>query len=106
MLILLVFNYDLITRFDLPLYFGDFDAFEEYIKVAHNSRFSTEGKPPVEILSNTIMIICAMIIDSLSGVSSIAITSNIWPRNVKQDYLSVVLHYVNCGWQLAREKGN
>ena len=31
----------LIARLDLPLGFGDSEAFEEYIKVAHNPRFST-----------------------------------------------------------------
>jgi hypothetical protein len=31
----------LISRLDLPLYFGATDAFEEYIKVAHDPQFSS-----------------------------------------------------------------
>jgi hypothetical protein len=31
------------------------------------------------------------------------VTLNIWPGNAKEDYLSVVVHYVNIAWEL--EKG-
>jgi hypothetical protein len=32
--------------------------------------------------------------------SSIALTSDIWSSNAKEDYISVVAHYVNADWEL------
>jgi hypothetical protein len=37
-----------------------------------------------------------------AGVSSISLTLDIWSSNAKEDYLSVVAHYVNPDWQLER----
>jgi hypothetical protein len=37
-----------------------------------------------------------------AGVSSISLTLDIWSGNAKEDYLSVVAHYVNPDWQLER----
>jgi hypothetical protein len=33
----------------------------------------------------------------LSGVSSIALTSDIWSSNAKEDYISVVAHFIIVG---------
>jgi hypothetical protein len=33
-----------------------------------------------------------------SNVSCVALTSDIWSRNAKEDYISVVAHYVNADW--------
>jgi hypothetical protein len=38
----------------------------------------------------------------LQSVSSIAITSDIWSGNAKEDYLSVVAHYVSKYWALEK----
>lgn len=35
-------------------------------------------------------------------VSSIVVTSNIWSGNAKEDYLSVVVHFVNDLWELEK----
>jgi len=46
----------------------------------------------------------AKLVESLgSGVSSIGlITSDIWFENAKEDYLSVVAHYISYDWQLEK----
>jgi hypothetical protein len=39
----------------------------------------------------------------LFGASSIALTSNIWSGNAKEDYISVVTHYVSADWELQKK---
>jgi hypothetical protein len=39
----------------------------------------------------------------LSGASSIALTSDIWSGNAKEDYISVVAHYVSVDWELQKK---
>ena len=36
----------------------------------------------------------------LTAASSVASTSDIWSGNTKEDYISVVAHYVNVDWEL------
>jgi hypothetical protein len=43
-----------------------------------------------------------VIVDCLLSASSIAITSDIWSDNAKEDYLNVVSHYINKGWMLEK----
>jgi hypothetical protein len=92
----------LIAKLDLSLGISDTDAWKEYIQRAHNPRFirvsrqSTTrdlGKLFTErrnMLKNHV----------LSGASSIALTSDIWSGNAKEDYNSVVAHYVSADWEL------
>ena len=35
---------------------------------------------------------------SSNSVSSVGLASDIWSGNAKEDYLSVVCHYVNTDW--------
>jgi hypothetical protein len=42
-------------------------------------------------------------LDCLTACSSIAITSDIWNDNSKEDYLSVVAHFVNSDWELEKK---
>jgi hypothetical protein len=42
------------------------------------------------------------LIESFKSVSSVALTSDIWTGNAKEDFLSVVAHYVNVDWQLEK----
>ena len=35
-------------------------------------------------------------------ISSAAITSDIWSGKAKEDYLSVVAHFINADWQLEK----
>jgi hypothetical protein len=39
----------------------------------------------------------------LPGASSIALTSDIWSGNSKEDYISVVAHYVSADWELQKK---
>jgi hypothetical protein len=39
----------------------------------------------------------------LSGASSVALTSDIWSSNAKEDYISVVAHYVSADWELQKK---
>ena len=38
----------------------------------------------------------------LSGASSVALTSDIWSGNAKDDCISVVAHYVSADWELQK----
>jgi hypothetical protein len=38
----------------------------------------------------------------LKSVSSVCITSDIWSDNAKEDYLSVVIHFVSADWELEK----
>jgi hypothetical protein len=42
-------------------------------------------------------------LDCLTTYSSVAITSDIWNGNAKEDYLSVVAHFVNSDWELEKK---
>ena len=42
------------------------------------------------------------LLETLKSVSSVALTSDIWSGNAKEDYLSIVAHYVNSDWQLEK----
>jgi hypothetical protein len=95
----------LITKIDLPLGIGDTDAFEEYIQRAHNPRFvrvsrqSTTrdlGKLFTErhnMIKNCIFLVA----------SAVALTSDIWSGNAKEDYISVVAHYANTDGDLQKK---
>jgi hypothetical protein len=97
----------LIAKLDLPLGIDDTDAWEEYIQRAHNPRFTRLSRQSTtrdlgklftkrhNMLKNHV----------LSGASSIALTSDIWSENAKEDYISVVAHYMSVDWEL-QEKGN
>jgi hypothetical protein len=88
----------LIARLDLSLGIGDTDAFEDYIVRAHNPRFVRSSRRTTtrdlgklfnerrDRLHNCV----------LSAASSVALTSDIWSGNAKEDYISVVAHYVNA----------
>ena len=39
---------------------------------------------------------------SSSAVNCVCLTSDIWSGNAKEDYLSVVVHYINSDWQLEK----
>ena len=95
----------LIAKLDLPLGIGDTQAWEDYIKRAHNplfervSRQSTTrdlGKLFAEehsLLMNSLLPAC----------SSVSITSDIWFGNAKEDYISIVAHYVSTDWELQKK---
>ena len=93
----------LIAREDLPISFGQSPAFVNYIKEAHNPRFvpvsrQTTTRDFYKLFKDR----RSVIIDRLNSASSIALTSDIWSGHAKEDYLSVVAHFVNSDWQLEK----
>jgi hypothetical protein len=94
----------LIARLDLPLSIADTDAWDDYITRAHNprykrvSRFTTSRdlsklyNKRLHHLKNVVM----------SGVSSVYITSDIWSGNAKEDYITVVAHYITSDRELKK----
>ena len=86
----------LIARLDLPLGFGDCEAFEEYIKVTTNPRFATVSRQTTtRDLVKYYADHRSKIMEILATASSVAFTSDIWSGNAKEDYLSVVAHFVS-----------
>jgi hypothetical protein len=93
----------LISRTDLPHYNGAHTYFEEYIKDCHNPRFThVSAQTTARDLIKYHYGLCDNLIASFASVSSVSLTSDIWSGNAKEDYLSVVAHYVNSDWQLEK----
>nr|TKV91486.1 hypothetical protein SEVIR_9G099433v2 [Setaria viridis] len=68
----------LIARLDLPLCFGASATFEEYIKLTYNPRFSIVSRQTTTRDFSKYFNDCrAKLIGSLTGVSSVSITSDI-----------------------------
>ena len=94
----------MIAREDLPLWFGDFDAFQEYITTTHNPKFvkcsrQTTARDLIKLYNEHVL----KLIESFKSVSSVALTSNIWSGKAKEDYLSIVAHFVNSNWDLEKK---
>ena len=78
-------------------------AFEEYIKLAHNPKFKPVSRQTTtRDFAKYFAQRRIVVLDSLQSASSIAITSDIWSGNAKEDYLSVVAHYVSKDWVLEK----
>jgi hypothetical protein len=93
----------LIARLDLPLGFGFETAFEEYIQRAHNPQFkSVFRQTTTRDLEKYWLARRYEPIDKLKYVSSVCLTSDIWSGYAKEDYLSVVVHYVSVDWELEK----
>jgi len=95
----------LIAKLDLPLGIGETDAWEEYIVRAHNPRFvkvsrQTTTRDLGKLFNERRNIIKNCV---LSGASSVGLTSDIWSGNAKEDYISVVAHYVTADWELQKK---
>jgi hypothetical protein len=88
----------LIARLDVPISMGESDAFEDYIKTAHNPKFSgvsrqTTTRDIEKYFSDS----KAKFVETLtsSAVNCVCLTFEIWSGNAKEDYLSVVSHFIN-----------
>jgi hypothetical protein len=85
----------LIARLDLPISFGESNAFQEYITRAHNPRFikssrQTTARDLIRLFNDR----AGQLIEVLKFVSSVALTSDIWSGKAKEDYISVVTSVV------------
>ena len=95
----------MLARLDLPLMIGETEAFKDYIKTAHNPNFSpvskqTTGRDLFKYYNEKRDKLMVCLKDN--AVSSVAITSDIWSGKAKEDYLSVVAHFINADWQLEK----
>jgi hypothetical protein len=87
----------LIARLDLPLGFGDTDVFEDYIVCARNPRFVRSfRRTTTRDLGKLFNGRRNRIKNYVNAASSVALTSDIWSGNAKEDYISVVAYYVNA----------
>jgi sarcosine oxidase delta subunit len=85
------------ARLDLPLGIGDTEAWEDYIVHAHNPRFvKSSRRTTTRDLGKLFTERRDTLKNVLSATSCVALTSDIWSGNVKEDYISVVAHYVNA----------
>ena len=94
----------LIARQDLPLNFGETEAFEKYIKSAHNPRFEKVSR---RTTTRDLKKVYSQGIEHLKELFStctfsVSITSDIWSGRAKQDYLSVVAHFIDDDWQIQK----
>jgi hypothetical protein len=89
---------------DPPLGFGESNAFEEYITRAHNPRFYKSSRQTTtrDFVKHFDDYRAKLKETLLSFISSVCLTSDIWSRNAKEDYISVVAHFVNPDWELEK----
>jgi len=92
----------LIVRLDLPLGVGETQAWEDYIKRAHNPLFEkvsrqTTTRDMAKLFGEQRDMLMKTI---LPATSSVSLTSYIWSSNAKEAYISVVAHYVSADWEL------
>ena len=82
----------------MPLGIGETEAWEDYIVHAHNPRFvKVSRQSTTRNLSKLFTERCNILKNSiLSAASSIALTSDIWSGNAKEDYISVVAYFVSA----------
>ena len=95
----------LIARLDLPLGVGDTQAWEDYIQNAHNPAFQKVSRQTTtRDMHKLFAEERALLMHSLlPACSSVSITSDIWSGNAKEDYVSVVAHYVGADWELHKK---
>lgn len=92
----------LIARQDLPLNFGESPAFEHYIQQSHNPRFKAVSRQTsTRDLENVYHKEATALKELFSTCTfSVSVTSDIWSSRAREDYLSVVVHFVDDDWQL------
>ena len=91
----------LFARLDVPISLGESYAFEEYIRTAHNPKFvSVSRQTTTRDMLKYFTDWKAKLVETVSSVSvnCVCLTSDIWSGNAKEDYLSIVAHYINSDW--------
>jgi hypothetical protein len=95
----------LIAKLDLPLGIGETNAWEEYIQRAHNPKFVKVSRQSItrdlaEFFNERRNLIKNCV---FPGASSVSLTSDICSSNAKEDYISVVAHYVSADWEFQKK---
>ena len=78
---------------------------EDYITRAHNSQFTKVSRHSTtrylgKLFADRRVVPMKSV---LPAAFSVSLTSNIWSGNAKEDYISVVAHYVNADWELQKK---
>ena len=95
----------MIARLDLPISVADNNAWMTYyIQRAHNPRYKrvsryTTSRDLSKIFNKKMM---HHKNEVFPDVSSICLTSDIWSGNSKEDYITVVAHYITNDWELKK----
>ena len=94
----------LIARLDVPISMGESEAFEEFIKTAHNPKYARVSRQTTTRDIQKYFTDCkAKLVETFgTSVNCVCLTSDIWSGNAKENYLSVVAHYINSDWQLEK----
>ena len=95
----------LIARLDLPLGIGETQAWEDYIRRAHNPLFEkvsrqTTTRDMSKLFDEQRTLLMKNV---LPAASSVSLTSDIQSGNAKEDYISIVAHYVSKDWELQKK---
>jgi hypothetical protein len=83
---------------------GESETFEEYIKTIHNPKYGRVCRQSTTRDILKYFTDCkAKLVETFSAyVDCVCLTSDIWSGNTKEDYISVVAHYINYVWQLEK----
>ena len=88
----------MLARLDVHVSLEESDVFEEYIKTAHNPKYVPVSRQTTTRDMLKYFTDCkAKLVETVSSasVNCVCLTSDIWSGNAKEDYLSVVAHYIN-----------
>jgi hypothetical protein len=82
----------------LPLGISEMETWEDYIVCAHNPRFVKVSRQTTTRDLSKLFTECRNMLKNsmLSAASSVALTSDIWSSNAKEDYISVVAHFMSA----------
>jgi len=95
----------LLAIVDCAISISEFDAFQDYIRNAHNPTFVIVSRQTTtRDLEKYFTEHKSKLIETLSSfvVNCVCLISDIWSGNTKEDYLSVVAHFINSNWQLEK----
>jgi hypothetical protein len=85
----------LIARLDLPLNIGEQPVWGDYIRIAHNPNYKQVSRQTTTRDVETLFYHKQFDVKQLLEYASrVCLTSDIWSGLAKEDYLSVVFHFV------------
>jgi hypothetical protein len=93
----------LIARLDLPLNIGGQPTWEDYIMTTHNPNYKhVSRQSTTRDVEALFYLKQADVKQLLEQASCVYLTSDIWSGLAKEDYLSVVFHFVTDDWELEK----
>jgi hypothetical protein len=93
----------LIARLDLPLNIGKQPAWKDYIRTTFNPNYKyVSRQTTTRDVEALFYLKQADVKQLLEQVSCVCLISDIWSDLAKEDYLSVVFHFVTDDWELEK----